>query len=44
MDITLTPLTDFETVLRHAAAMEMIDEDQRKSIAKWQSNPAKWKK
>lgn len=43
-DITLTPLTDFETVLRHAAAMEMIDEDQRKSIAKWQSNPAKWKK
>lgn len=44
MDITLTPLTDFETVLRHAAAMDMIDEDQRKSIAKWQSNPAKWKK
>ena len=44
MDITLTPLTDFETVLRHAVAMEMIDEDQRKSIAKWQSNPAKWKK
>ena len=44
MDITLTPLTDFETVLRHAAAMEMIDEEQRKSIAKWQSNPAKWKK
>lgn len=44
MDITLTPLTDFETVLRHAAAMEMIDEDQRKSIVKWQSNPAKWKK
>lgn len=44
MDITLTPLTDFETVLRHAAAMEMIDEDQRKAIAKWQSNPAKWKK
>lgn len=44
MDVTLTPLTDFETVLRHAAAMEMIDEDQRKSIAKWQSNPAKWKK
>ena len=44
MDITLTPLTDFETVLRHAAAMEMIDGDQRKSIAKWQSNPAKWKK
>lgn len=44
MDITLTPLTDFETVLRHAAAMEIIDEDQRKSIAKWQSNPAKWKK
>lgn len=44
MDVTLTPLTDFETVLRHAAAMEMIDEAQRKSIAKWQSNPAKWKK
>lgn len=44
MDITLTPLTDFDTVLRHAAAMEMIDEEQRKSIAKWQSNPAKWKK
>lgn len=44
MDVTLTPLTDFETVLRHAAAMEMIDEEQRKSIAKWQSNPAKWKK
>lgn len=44
MDITLTPLTDFETVLRHAAAMEMIDDEQRKSIAKWQSNPAKWKK
>ena len=44
MDITLTPLTDFETVLRHAAAMDMVDEEQRKSIAKWQSNPAKWKK
>lgn len=44
MDVALTPLTDFETVLRHAAAMEMIDEEQRKSIAKWQSNPAKWKK
>ncbi len=44
MDVTLTPLTDFETVLRHAAAMEMIDEAQCKSIAKWQSNPAKWKK
>lgn len=44
MDVTLTPLTDFETVLRHAAAMDMVDEEQRKSIAKWQSNPAKWKK
>lgn len=44
MDVTLIPLTDFETVLRHAAAMDMVDEEQRKSIAKWQSNPAKWKK
>lgn len=44
MDVTLTPLTDFETVLRHAVAMDMVDEEQRKSIAKWQSNPAKWKK
>lgn len=44
MDVTLTPLTDFETVLRHAAAMDMVDEEQRKSIAKWQSNPVKWKK
>lgn len=44
MDVMLTPMTDFETVLRHATAMEMIDEEQRKSITKWQSNPAKWKK
>jgi orotate phosphoribosyltransferase len=44
VDITLTPLTNLETVLRHAAAMQIIDEEQQQIIQQWQRNPAKWQK
>ena len=44
MDVTLTSLTNFETVLRHASAMGIIDEEQHAAIENWQRNPAKWEK
>lgn len=44
LDVSLTALTDFETVLRHAATMGIIDEEQQNTIENWQHNPAKWGK
>ena len=44
MDVSLTALTNFETVLRHASAMGFIDEEQQSIIENWQHNPAKWEK
>lgn len=44
LDVSLTALTDFETVVRHASAMEIIDSEQQSAIQKWQHNPAKWEK
>lgn len=44
MDVILTSLTNIEVALRHATAMELIDEEQRQTIELWQQNPAKWKK
>lgn len=43
-DVSLTALTNFETVLRHASAMGVIDEEQQSIIENWQHNPAKWEK
>ena len=43
-DVSLTALTNFETVLRHASAMGFIDEEQQSIIENWQHNPAKWEK
>lgn len=44
LDVSLTALTNFETVLRHASAMGIIDEEQHAAIENWQRNPAKWEK
>ena len=44
IDVSLTSLTNIETVLRHAFAMELIDEEQKQIIEQWQHNPAKWEK
>jgi orotate phosphoribosyltransferase len=44
LDVSLTALTNFETVLRHASAMGFIDEEQQSIIENWQHNPAKWEK
>ena len=44
MDVILTPLTNFETVLRHAKAMDIVSEEECEVIEKWQANPSKWKK
>lgn len=44
LDVSLTALTDFETVLRHATTMGIIDEEQQNTIENWQHNPAKWEK
>ena len=44
MDVILTPLTNFETVLRHAKAMDIVSEEEFEVIEKWQTNPSKWKK
>lgn len=44
IDVSLTALTNIETVLRHAAAMGIIDEEQQNIIQQWQHNPAKWEK
>lgn len=43
-DVTLTSLTNIETVLRHAVAMGLIDDNQKQIIETWQHNPAKWQK
>lgn len=44
IDMSLTSLTNIETVLRHAFAMDLIDEEQKQIIEQWQHNPAKWEK
>jgi orotate phosphoribosyltransferase len=44
LDVSLTALTNFETVLRHASAMGFIDEEQQATIENWRHNPAKWEK
>lgn len=44
IDVSLTSLTNIETVLRHAFAMHLIDEEQKQIIEQWQHNPAKWEK
>lgn len=44
IDVSLTSLTNIETVLRHAFAMDLIDEEQKQIIEQWQHNPAKWEK
>ena len=44
IDVSLTSLTNIETVLRHAFAMDLIDEQQKQIIEQWQHNPAKWEK
>jgi orotate phosphoribosyltransferase len=44
MDVTLTSLTNIEAVLRHASAMELINEEQKAIIQQWQKNPALWEK
>jgi orotate phosphoribosyltransferase len=44
IDVTLTPLTNIETVLRHAIAMGLIDDEQKQIIQQWQLNPANWEK
>lgn len=44
MDVLLTSLTNFETVVRHASAMGIIDSKQQEIIENWQHNPAKWEK
>lgn len=44
LDVILTSLTNIEVALRHATAMELIDEEQRQIIEQWQQNPAKWEK
>ena len=44
IDVSLTSLTNIETVLRHAFAMDLMDEEQKQIIEQWQHNPAKWEK
>ena len=44
IDVSLTSLTNFETVLRHASAMGIVDEEQKQAIEAWQENPEKWSK
>ena len=44
IDVSLTSLTNIETVLRHAFAMDLIDEEQKQIIEQWQHNPVKWEK
>ena len=44
INVSLTSLTNIETVLRHAFAMDLIDEEQKQIIEQWQHNPAKWEK
>ena len=44
IDVSLTSLTNIETVLRHAFAMDLIDEEQKQIIEQWQHNPARWEK
>ena len=44
VEVTLTPLTNFESVLRHAKAMDIINEEQGCAIETWQQNPSDWKK
>ena len=39
VDVDLTALTNLEAVLRHAQAMNIIDEQQKLTIEEWQKNP-----
>jgi orotate phosphoribosyltransferase len=41
-DVDLTSLTNLEAVLRHAQAMNIIDEQQKQTINEWQKNPAEY--
>ena len=40
VDVDVTSLTHFETVLRHAEAMNVIDAEQKQTIEQWQQNPS----
>ena len=44
IDVSVTALTNFETVLRHASAMGIVDEEQKLTIEAWQQNPENWSK
>jgi orotate phosphoribosyltransferase len=44
IDVSVTALTDFETVIRHASAMGIVDEEQRQTVEAWQQNPENWSK
>ena len=44
VDVTLTAITNFESVLRHAKAMDIISEEQGETIEEWQKDPENWKK
>lgn len=44
IDVSVTALTNFETVLRHASAMGIVDEEQKLTIEAWQQNPKNWSK
>ena len=44
VDVTLTAITNLESVLRHAKAMDIINEEQGHTIEEWQKDPLIWKK
>ena len=44
IDVDVTALTDFETVMRHAAAMGIVDGEQKQTVEAWQQNPENWSK
>lgn len=43
-ELDITALTNLETVLHHAANLEIIDNEQSKAIQAWQRKPSKWSK
>ena len=44
LDVSLTALTNFESVLRHASVMGVVDDEQKLAIEAWQQKPEKWEK
>ena len=42
VDVDLTSLTNLESVLRHAQAMNIIDDQQKLTIEEWQKDPAQY--